>query len=219
MKQKIIFTILLFFTVGVVSAKDVKITVIPSDAKIYVDGTYKADGLYTASFKKKDEFIVIKVEKTGYVTSETKLFYDDKRKAVSYTLKADESLNNSIVSANANQDFTVNVNSKYDAESAWKMINQVVLTYFDEIKTADKVSGYLQTSWAYQRFPDSKVQVRTRIIVKEVAVNQGIAYKVKVSSEIANINTNTDEGFSAWGRILKTYDGFISEIQSRLGGL
>ena len=219
MKQITIFTFLLFFTVGIVSAKDIKITVFPSDAKIYVDGSYKADGIYTASLKKKDEFIVIKIEKAGYVTSETKFFYNDKRKSVSYTLKEDESLNNSIFSANANQDFTVNVNPKYDAESAWKMINQVVLTYFDEIKTADRVSGYLQTNWIYQRFPDSRIQVRTRITVKEIAVNQGLAYKVKVSSEIANINTNVEEGFSPWGRIIKTYDGFISEIQSRLGGL
>jgi hypothetical protein len=219
MKQKLVLIMLLFFAVEIANAKDVKITASPSDAKIYVDGTYKSDGIYTASFKKKDEFIVIKIEKTGYVPVETKFFYDDKRKTISFTLKEDESILNSVISENANQDFTINVNSKYDAESAWKMLNQVVLTYFDEIKTADKVSGYLQTSWNYRRFPDSKLQVRTRITVKEMAVEHGFAYKVKVSSEIADINTNVEEGFSQWGRILKAYEGFISEIQSRLGGL
>lgn len=112
-----------------VNAKDVKITVFPSDAQIYVDGTYKADGIYTASLKKKDEFIVIKIEKTGYAPLETKFFYNDKRKDVFYMLKEDESLKHSVASANVNQGFTVNVNPKYDAESAWKMINQVVLTY------------------------------------------------------------------------------------------
>ena len=209
----------MFFMVTTINAKNVKITVTPSDAKIYVDGTFKADGVYTASFKKSDEFIVVKVEKTGYVTLETKFFYDDKRKAVSYTIKEDESLNNSIISSNANQDFTMSVNSKYDEDSAWKMINQVVLSYFDEIKTSDKVSGYLQTAWVYQRFPESKIQVRTRITVKESASEDGLAYKVKVSSEIANINTNVEDGFQNWGRILKKYDSFISEFQSRLGGL
>ena len=56
-----------------VNAKDVKITVFPSDAQIYVDGTYKADGIYTASLKTKDEFIVIKIEKTGYAPCRNKI--------------------------------------------------------------------------------------------------------------------------------------------------
>jgi hypothetical protein len=219
MKMKSLLIIALLFVINTIEAKDVKITTTPSDAKIYVDGVYRADGVYTASFKKKDEFIVVKIEKQGYASFEGKIFYNDKRNAVSYTLYEDDSLIGSVVSANANQDFTVNIDSRYDAESAWKMINQVVLTYFDEIKTADKTSGYLQTAWVYQFFPTAELKVRTRITVKESASEEGLAYKIKVSSEIARINSNTEELFILWGRILKKYDGIISEFQSRLGGL
>lgn len=71
-----------------------------------------------------------------------------------------------------------------------------------------KRTGYISV------FQTPRIQVRTRITVKRIAVNQGLAYKVKVSSEIANINTNVEEGFSPWGRIIKTYDGFISNSKS-----
>lgn len=77
------------FIVSLGYAKDVKITVVPSDAKIYVDGNYVGDGVTTASLKKKDGFLVLKFEKEGYITLETKFFYTDKRKAVSYTLRHD----------------------------------------------------------------------------------------------------------------------------------
>lgn len=209
----------LFLAVLCCEAKDVKITVSPSDAKINIDGSYKADGIYTASFKKKDEFIVIKIEKAGYVTLETKFFYSDKRKAISYTLRKDDTIENSIISANANQDFSVTVNPKFSDVEAWKILNQIILNYFDEIKISDKMSGYLQTAWVYQSFPESKLQVRTRVTVKETMSSDGLSYKIKVSSEIADIQTNTEEGFSEWSRILKKYANIISEYQSRLGGL
>jgi hypothetical protein len=35
-------------------SKDVKITVSPTDAKIYIDGNYVADGVTIASLKRKD---------------------------------------------------------------------------------------------------------------------------------------------------------------------
>lgn len=79
--------------------------------------------------KRKMNLSLSKLKKQVMLLVETKFFYNDKRKDVSYMLKEDESLKHSVASANVNQGFTVNVNHKYDAESAWKMINQVVLTY------------------------------------------------------------------------------------------
>jgi len=216
--KKFLLSIALCAVSFCLSAKDVKISASPSDAKIYIDGNYVGDGMTMASFKKNDEFIVIKVEKTGYITIETKFYYSDQRKAVSYTLKRDEMMDNSVVSANANNDFTQTVSKEYDRETAWKLIHQVILNYFDEIKTSDQTSGYVQTAWVYQSFPEVQKQVRTRITVKESGTgSESLTYKIKVTSEIAPLNASREDSFQPWDRILKKYETLISEFQSRLG--
>ena len=53
------------------TAKDVKISVTPSDAKIYIDGNYMADGVLVARVTK--DFIVVKIEREGYVTLEREI--------------------------------------------------------------------------------------------------------------------------------------------------
>ena len=74
MKKILLLCCTLFAATICLAAKEVKITVIPSDAKIYIDGNYAADGITTATLKKKDGFIVVKFEREGYVTLETKIF-------------------------------------------------------------------------------------------------------------------------------------------------
>ena len=209
------------------SAKPIKISVIPSDAKIYIDGNYQDDGVTTANVRKKEGFIVVKVEKEGYVTLETKIFYTDKRKAVSYTMRRDVFFDVSVASGLVNQYFSVTVsedlytvdeNGKRDASLAWKMIHQIILNYMDEIKITDIASAYIQTPWYYKNFPEADRQVRTRVTVREI--NSGAEYltfQIKISSEAAYLFANRSESFQEINRIIKVLEPMIGEFQARLG--
>lgn len=210
-------------------AKDVKITVTPSDAKIYLDGNYVSDGIATANIKKKDGFVVVKFEKEGYVTLETKIFASDKRKAVSFSMRRDTFIDNSVVSGNANKFFTQEIsedyiknagNSKGASILVWKMLHQIILNYFEEIESSDQLSGFIQTPWTYKTFADAGFQVRTRVTIKESNIGGALTYKIKISSEIAPVNaSHRDEFFQESNRMLKEYEPMISEFQSRLSKL
>ena len=210
-------------------AKDVKISVTPSDAKIYIDGNYVGDGIATASLKKKDGFVVVKFEKEGYVTLEVKIFASDKRNAVSYTLRRDafydvssaSGLVNKYFSVTVSKDlYTVDENGKKNTELAWKMIHQIILNYFDEIQTTDIASGFVQTPWQYKSFPEADKQMRTRVSVKESNLGGDLTFQIKVSSEVAPlIAAQRDESFQEIDRIAKDFEPIISEFQARLGKL
>ena len=210
-------------------AKDVKISVTPSDAKIYIDGNYVGDGIVTASVKKSDGFIVVKMEKEGYVTLEAKIFATDKRKAVSYTLRRDAFYDVSEPSGLVNKYFSVTVskdlytedeNGERNTELAWKMIHQIILNYFDEIQTTDIASGFIQTPWQYKTFPEADKQMRTRVSVKESNLGGDLTFQIKVSSEVAPLlAAQRDESFQEIDRISKDFAPIISEFQARLGKL
>jgi PEGA domain. len=214
----------------IAEAKSVKISVIPSDAKIFVDGNYVSDGITTASFGTKDEFLVVKMEREGYVTLETKVYKKDKRKAVSYTMKRDLFYDGSVMSGSANRFFSQEISEDYVKQAknekeasilAWKMIHQVILNYFDEIESSDQLSGFIQTPWAYKTFADANVQVRTRVTVKESNIGGKLTYQMKITSEVAPMNANRyrDESFRETTRVLKEFEPIISEFQTRLGKL
>ena len=207
-------------------AKEVKITVTPSAAKIFIDGNYVADGITTATLRKKEGFIVVKFVKEGYVTLETKIFYTDNRTAVSFTMRRDAFQDISVASGLVNKYFTVKVdpalykmeNGKRNSEMAWKMIHQIILNYFDEIQTTDMASGFIQTPWLYKSFPEAERQVRTRVSVKESNLGGDLTFQIKVSSEVAPIfAAQKDELFQEINRILKELEPLISEFQARLG--
>lgn len=203
--------------------------VIPSDAKIYIDGNYAADGITTATLKKKDGFIVVKFEREGYVTLETKIFTTDKRKAVSYTMRRDAFFDVSVASGLVNKYFSVKISKdlytvdesgKRNTELAWKMIHQVILNYFDEIQTTDMASGFIQTPWLYKSFPEADKQIRTRVSVKESNLGGDLTFQIKISSEVAPlIASQRDESFQEIDRIVKDLEPMISEFQARLGKL
>lgn len=227
--KKVLFMLLCLFIGSTIYAKDVKVTVSPSDAKIYVDGNYVGDGVTTASLKKKDGFLVLKFEKEGYITLETKFFYTDKRKAISYTLRRDAFFDVTTASGLVNKYFgvkispdlyTIDKDGKRDAELAWKMIHQVILNYFDEIQTTDVASGFIQTPWQYKTFPEADKVVRTRVSVKESNLGGDLTFQIKVTSEAAPLmGQNNEESYREISRIIKEFEPMISEFQARLGKL
>ena len=134
-----------------------KITVIPSEAKIYVDGQYVADGSYVLQFDKKNEVYVIKLECEGYATKENlRVLRSDTRNAIVYTLKKDDALEGSVASELANRYFTIRVRENIDEAQAWKLLTQTLLNYYDEIKTSDRSSGFMNTAWGLSDFSDGR---------------------------------------------------------------
>ena len=227
MKKFLLAFVPLCLIVASLQAKEIKVSVTPSEAKIYVDGHYYADGVATISLKNKTGFVVIKMESPGYVTTETKIYAVDKRKAVSYTLRRDTFFDGSAASGIVNKYFNVKVskdlykvdeNGAVDVTLAWKMIHKVILNYFDEIQMTDVASGFVQTPWKYVTFPEAEKQVRTRVSVKQNSFGDELSFQIKVSSEAGSIfASRDDQSFQEINRILKELEPIISEFQARLG--
>ena len=78
------FLLLGTLTVDAKKTKVLKISVIPSDAQIFVDGNYVGDGVVEVTLDKSD-FIAIRLEKEGYLMQENKFYKSDKRNAISST--------------------------------------------------------------------------------------------------------------------------------------
>lgn len=212
----IIVTILcsLFALPNEAQAKKIKVVTNPEIAKIYVDGNYVGDGVYFLKFTKRDDFFNIKVEAPGYIEKTLRVYKHDTRKTIPIDLREDESIEASIESMLANKYFTINVREGVSESTAWKLLTQVMLNYFDEMKTSDKSSGFMNTAWDEIRFPGGR-KVRTMVQIKE-STNEGLAYQIRISSEIGDAELRGEQGYMPWDRILKKYEPLINEIQQRL---
>ncbi len=198
----------------------VKIGTSESDAKIYVNGNYIAAGSCKVKINEKD-CETVRIEKTGYLEEERKYCYQVKgfQKPPSsdyFTLLKDESYDASVKTDIANVDFNISVNPKLKEDEAWKIINQEVTSYFDEIVSSSKETGYLITTWKVQAFP--KRTIRTRIVIKSGGTSP-LVYKIKICSEISlgeGVSVKSDERFKEWDRVLRKYESVISEFKSKL---
>lgn len=228
--KKIVFVLSIFMLIGTVNVdakkRTLKISVVPSDAQISVDGNYIGDGVVEVTLDKSD-FIAIKLEKEGYLTQENKFYRSDKRNAISYTMRPDKFYEASVPSGLVNRFFSVSVspdfyskdeNGKIDPDRAWKLIHQILLNYFDEMQTTDISSGFIQTPWDYERFSESKQAVRTRVTVKQSGISEDeLVFQIKISSEEAPlIGMSNESSYREVVRILKKFEPLISEFQSRL---
>lgn len=217
MKKLLIALVALLITIPAVCfPTKKKITVIPAEAKIYVDGQYVADGSYVLPFNKKNEVYIIKLECEGYAPKDNlRVLRSDTRNAIVFTLKKDDALESSVSSELANRYFTIRVRESLDEAQAWKLLTQTLLNYYDEIKTSDRSSGFMNTAWDYETFPDSETEVRTRVQIKEITNDGNLTYQIRVSSERAPKGAG-EQSFKAWGRVLKKYEPLINEMQMRL---
>ncbi len=228
--SKLLVFVALLLVVGtndvIAKKKTLKISVVPSDAQISVDGNYVGDGVVEVTLDKSD-FIAIKLEKEGYITQENKFYRSDKRSAISFTMRPDKFYEASVPSGLVNKFFSVTVspdfytidkNGKKDPEKAWKLIHQILLNYFEEMQTTDVSSGFIQTPWDYERFSESKQAVRTRVTVKQSGISdESLVFQIKISSEEAPlIGMSNENSYREVVRILKKFEPLISEFQSRL---
>jgi hypothetical protein len=161
----------------------------------------------------------VKVEKLGYligliefcnkpgITAPPKTYF--------YQMEKDDAYDATEATDVANVDIEIKTTKKED--DAWKLLSQIITTYFDVIEVTDKSTGYLRTAWVVQTFKQKTI--RTRIIVK-LASTDPLAYKIKLVSEVAGagqVSVKSDELFKEWDRILRKYKEIIREAQTRLG--
>jgi hypothetical protein len=123
----------------------------------------------------------------------------------------------SIKADQANVDFSVEVNKKYDLLQAWKLTTQIVTDYFDDIEVSDRETSYLRTAWSVRSFQQKTI--RSRLIIK-LGNSDPLTFKIKLVSEYSKISgasVKSDEQFIEWDRILRKYQNIIGDFSARLG--
>lgn len=204
--------------------RTIKVSVDPPEAQISVDELYVGDGIASFDIGKDDGFVVIKAECPGYKTQTAKFYYKDSRDAVSFKLRRDATADYLSATDLANKYFTINVSPnllEYDADGnisttkAWRAVQNVILSYFDEIQSMDLTTGYFQTPWVYTKVPELDFAVRTRVTIKENSLGDRVTFQVKVSSERATSAARV-EGWTEQPYILKKFQPIIEELQSRI---
>lgn len=221
--KKVIFTISLGASLLLSGCRTAVIfTTSEKDAQIYVDGRQMGSGETPIVKVKKDKCVNVKAEKPGFLTETLQYCYNGTNlgqpKTQFIKLPHDDAYDASMITDYANKDFEVNVNKTLKEEEAWKIISQVVTGYFDILEMADKATGYMKTSWQSKSF--TRQTIRTRIIVKQSS-SSPLKYKIKIISEYADSpsqSVKNDDRFKEWDRVLRAYDGLITEFQTRLGG-
>ena len=226
--KNLVFIICMFFLAApvvkastiedVVGKKRVELGVSESDAEIYVNGKMIGKGSAEVTVP-SDECVTVIVKKVGFLSE--KIEFCNKKKMTKppkthyIEMKRDDAYDASIQTDIANIDIELKVENM-DKDQAWKLINQIVLSYIDVIEMTDKETGYLRTSWSLKTFKQNTV--RTRIIVKEASTDP-LVFKVKLVSESSGlpmVSVKSDELFKEWDRVLRSYSNLISEFQARV---
>jgi hypothetical protein len=214
---------LLFLALAMISSaafagkKIVKLGVSEPDAKIYLDGKLMGSGQLDIVVL-SNSCVNIKIEKVGFLTERItfcyKPSYAPPPKTYYVEMKKDDAFDATEASDMANIDIEIKTN-KPEIE-AWKLISQIITSYFDVIEVTDRETGYLRTSWVLQTFKQNTI--RTRMIVK-LGSSDPLTYKVKLISEQSGqpqTSVKSDELFKEWDRVLRKYKEIINEVQTRL---
>lgn len=198
--------------------KKVELGVSEKDAEIFINGKLVGKGGASVTVP-KDDCVTVIIKKVAYLTERiefcNKKDMSEPAKTYYVEMKRDDSYDASIQTDIANIDIELKCNTM-DKDKAWKLINQIVLTYIDVIEMTDKDTGYLRTSWSLKTFMQNTV--RTRIIVKESS-NDPLMFKVKLISEASDVpmtSVKSDELYKEWDRVLRSYSNVISEFQARI---
>ncbi len=220
MKKNVLTLIGLLTFTYLQASESVLISTSEPDAKIIVDGQNLGTGTLKVKVS-KNSCVTVKIEKLGFLKYEQT--YCDKKgstpppKRQFFDMKKDDAYEASVKTDQANVDFSVVVNEKYNQSEAWKLTTQIVTDYFDAIEVSDKETSYLRTAWSIQTFQQNTI--RTRIIIK-LANSSPLTFKVKLVSECSGnggTSVKADELYREWDRILRKYQNVISDFSTRLG--
>lgn len=198
--------------------KKVEIGSSETDAEIYLNGKLIGKGS-TVITVPKDDCVTVIAKKIGYLTE--RIEFCNKKgmtappKTYYIEMKRDDAYDASIQTDIANVDIEMICNTM-DKEQAWKLMNQIVLSYIDVIEMTDKETGYLRTAWSLKTFMQNTI--RTRIIIKETST-EPLVFKIKLVSESSGLpltSVKSDELYKEWDRVLRSYSDVIGEFQARL---
>jgi hypothetical protein len=215
----ILSLILTGFTAQEAIAAKRKLTVTCSeqDAEIFANGKLMGKGSAIIIVQAYSE-VTVRVEKVGFLFEEI-IFYNKPNfpyppKTHHFKLRSDDAYEASRATDVANVDLEMATDRAMD--DAWRIINSVVLSYFDVLETIDKETGYIRTAWTVHNFTQSTV--RTRAIIKRGSVNP-LTFKLKLISEIApgaGVSVKEDQLFKEWPRVLRQYDPVTVELPNRV---
>ncbi|MFT5752177.1 MAG: hypothetical protein ACI86L_001690 [Dokdonia sp.] len=229
MKTKLLFSLFLITSMSFANTpsteeanffgkKKVQVGSSEADAEIFVNGKMVGKGSAVITVPKND-CVTVLAKKIGFLTERIEFCNKKKMTAPPKTyyieMKRDDAYDASIQTDIANIDIELKCNSM-GKDKAWKLINQIVLSYIDVIEMTDKETGYLRTSWSLKTFRQNTV--RTRMIVKESS-SDPLTFKVKLVSEASGIpmtSVKSDELYKEWDRVLRSYSNVISEFQARV---
>lgn len=206
----------------------IKIIAQPNEAAIYINNQFVGYGFTEVTRpKNKREIIAVRIECEGYKPLESKIYADDMRSSVSYTLQDDGFYRSTAASGLVNKFMTITLNPELftidpttqvvDISKAWKLLHQILLNYFEEIATTDFSGGYVQTSWHYKTFQLSNKQMRTRVTIRDISTPERPAIQIKMSSEVASAMAARHGEFTNIDRIVKELEPLLQELQTRLG--
>lgn len=193
---------------------NVAVTSTPQTAKILVNGVVMGTGSAQVTVP-NGECLTVEVKEEGFIPEirdYCKKNNINPPKADYFKLQPDESYTSSMQSDIANKELQLSVKPDRTKDEAWKIIVSTILGKFDVLEMNDEKSGYLRTSWIGVTFKANTV--RMRVILKQ-ASEDPLSYKIKFVSEYSGKSGtpfSADEQFAPFGRILKTYDGFLDEI-------
>ncbi len=207
-----------FDKTNLVGKKKIELGVSESDAEIYINGKLVGKGSTVVTVP-KDNCVTVVVKKIAFLTE--RIEFCNKKdltkppKTYYVEMKRDDSYDASIQTDIANVDIEIKCNTM-SKDKAWKLINQIVLTYIDVIEMTDKETGYLRTAWSLKTFKQNTI--RTRIVIKESS-SDPLMFKVKLISEYSGLpltSVKSDELYKEWDRVLRSYSNVISEFQARI---
>lgn len=187
------------------------INVVPDKAKIIMGGAEVGQGSYSLNIGRQD-YVMLRLTCPGYVDRVVRVYRNDKRNAITFTLEEDESFSASEASSDlANKYMTVIVREGLTSDVVWKRLILTISELFPNLEVNDKEAGWIRSAWEVERF--AYVTVRTRIEIKEIMGSDTPRYRVRLQSEIASNECGThDECFKAWDRVLKTYNQSINDL-------
>ncbi len=210
-----------FGTNQVFGAKKVTINVLPSNAKIYVDGQLVGEGSYQVKFDRNTDFFMIKLEAPGYITRNYRLLKSNPKKTVLYQLPEDQAFKASSGSEDgvdlANRWFDVTCRKGLTEEAIWKRLMSVTTNYFDNIEVRDKAAGWIKSQWRVTNF--TYQTVRTRLEVRmSFTDDEVITYRARITVQIKENDCRGENCYKSYDRVLRTYDALIQELQTSVGG-
>ncbi len=218
--KKLLLFCSFFLVTQITNAQTVIVSTSEPDAKIIVDGQNLGTGTLKIKIK-RETCVNVKIQKVGFLKYEQTYCLKKGQtlppKKQYFDMKKDDAEEASIKTDQANVDFSVEVNKKFDVTEAWKLTTQIVTDYFDAIEVADKETSYLRTAWSIQSFEQNTI--RTRFIIK-LGNSNPLTFKVKLVSEFSGLSgtsVKADEQFREWDRVLRKYQNIISDFSTRLG--